>query len=324
MRKEGTVLAKKETAAAVADAPLNKQSKFKYTMHMIGVNKACYIMMFPFMLLFTIFTVIPVIITLPLAFTNFNMAQFPEWTGLSNFYRLFLSDDVFMQSIQVTLIFAVFTGPFSYILSFILAWLINEMHPVLKTFFTFVFYAPSMTTSAYVIWQLLLSGDSKGYINAFLINLGVLNSPNQWLTDTRFILGVCIVVQLWISMGAGFLSLRAGFQNIDKSMYEAGAIEGIKNRWQELFLITIPSMGPQLLFAAVLQISASFTAGAVSQNLVGVPHTDNVAHTIMNHATDYGWIRYEMGYASAICLVLFIAMLLVNKLITWALSKYVD
>ena len=307
-----------------ANAPMIKQGKMKYTWHMMKVNKGCYAMMAPFMILFLIFTVIPVVITLPLAFTNFNMAEFPQFTGLSNFYTLFLNDDVFMTAVRNTLIFAVFTGPFSYILSFILAWLINEMHPFLKTFFTFVFYAPSMTTSAYVIWQLLLSGDSKGYINAILINLGILNSPNQWLTDTNYILGVCIIVQLWISMGAGFLSLRAGFQNIDKSMYEAGAIEGIKNRWQELFLITIPSMGPQLLFAAVLQISASFTVGVVSQNLVGLPSTDYAAHTIMNHATDYGWIRYEMGYASAICLVLFIVMLLVNQLITWALSKYLD
>ncbi len=311
-------------ASKTQETPLNKQSKGKYTWNMMKANKACYFMLAPFMILFIIFTVIPVIITLPLAFTNFNMAQFPEFTGLSNFYTLFLNDDTFMIAVRNTLIFAVFTGPFSYVLSFILAWLINEMHPVLKTVFTFVFYAPSMTTSAYVIWQLLLSGDSKGYINAILIDFGILNSPNQWLTDTNYILPVCIIVQLWISMGAGFLSLRAGFQNIDKSMYEAGAIEGIKNRWQELFLITIPSMGPQLLFAAVLQISASFTVGVVSQNLVGLPSTDYAAHTVMNHATDYGWIRYEMGYASAICLVLFIVMLLANSLINRVLRKYVD
>ena len=125
-------------------------------------------------------------------------------------------------------------------------------------------------------------------------------------------------------MGAGFLAIRAGFQNIDKSMYEAGAIEGIKNRWQELFTITIPSMGPQLLFAAVMQISSSFTVGMVGQNLVGLPSTDYAAHTIMNHATDYGSIRYEMGYASAICFVLFAAMLLANKGVNWLLGKYLD
>ena len=281
-------------------------------------------MLLPFMSLFIIFTVVPVVMSLPMGFTNFNMIETPKFVGLSNFYTLFLNDDVFLIAVRNTLIFAIFTGPFSYILSFIIAWLINEMNAFLKTFFTFVFYAPSMTTSVYVTWQLILSGDSYGYLNAVLIDLGILNEPAQWLTDTNYILTVVIIVQLWMSMGAGFLAIRAGFQNIDKSMYEAGAIEGIKNRWQELFYITIPSMGPQLLFAAVIQISASFTVGVVGQNLVGLPSTDYAAHTIMNHATDYGNIRYEMGYASAICFVLFAAMLLANKGINWLLGKYLD
>ena len=306
------------------ETPMIKQGKWKYTCHMMKTNKACYAMLLPFMSLFLIFTVAPVIMSLPIGFTNFNMIETPKFVGLSNFYTLFLNDDVFLIAVRNTLIFAIFTGPFSYILSFIIAWLINEMNAFLKTFFTFVFYAPSMTTSVYVTWQLILSGDSYGYLNAVLIDLGILNEPAQWLTDTNYILTVVIIVQLWMSMGAGFLAIRAGFQNIDKSMYEAGAIEGIKNRWQELFYITIPSMGPQLLFAAVIQISASFTVGVVGQNLVGLPSTDYAAHTIMNHATDYGNIRYEMGYASAICFVLFAAMLLANKGINWLLGKYLD
>ena len=306
------------------EAPMIKQGKWKYTWHMMKTNKACYAMLLPFMSLFIIFTVVPVVMSLPMGFTNFNMIETPKFVGLSNFYTLFLNDDVFLIAVRNTLIFAIFTGPFSYILSFIIAWLINEKNAFLKTFFTFVFYAPSMTTSVYVTWQLILSGDSYGYLNAVLIDLGILNEPAQWLTDTNYILTVVIIVQLWMSMGAGFLAIRAGFQNIDKSMYEAGAIEGIKNRWQELFYITIPSMGPQLLFAAVIQISASFTVGVVGQNLVGLPSTDYAAHTIMNHATDYGNIRYEMGYASAICFVLFAAMLLANKGINWLLGKYLD
>lgn len=306
------------------EAPMIKQGKWKYTWHMMKTNKACYAMLLPFMSLFIIFTVVPVVMSLPMGFTNFNMIETPKFVGLSNFYTLFLNDDVFLIAVRNTLIFAIFTGPFSYILSFIIAWLINEMNAFLKTFFTFVFYAPSMTTSVYVTWQLILSGDSYGYLNAVLIDLGILNEPAQWLTDTNYILTVVIIVQLWMSMGAGFLAIRAGFQNIDKSMYEAGAIEGIKSRWQELFYITIPSMGPQLLFAAVIQISASFTVGVVGQNLVGLPSTDYAAHTIMNHATDYGNIRYEMGYASAICFVLFAAMLLANKGINWLLGKYLD
>ena len=286
-------------------------------------NKECYFMLIPFMALFFVFTIVPVCLSLPMGFTDFNMVQFPKFIGLSNFTTLFLSDKVFIVSIRVTLVFAIFTGPISYILCFLLAWLINELHPKLKTIFTLIFYAPSMA-NVYTVWQLIFSGDSYGYLNSMLINLGIITSPIQWLTDSTYILGVVIVVQMWISLGAGFLALRAGFQNIDRSQYEAGAIEGIKNRWQELIYITIPSMGPQLMFAAVMQIVSSFTADIVGRNLVGFPSTDYAAHTIMTHAYDYGWVRYEMGYASAICMVLFIAMYVANKVISSALNKYLD
>ncbi len=286
-------------------------------------NKECYFMMLPFMLVFLVFTIIPVVMSLPMGFTDFDMVQLPKFIGLSNYTTLFLNDSIFIQSIRVTLVFAIFTGPLSYVLCFLLAWLINELHPKLKTIFTLIFYAPSMA-NVYTVWQLIFSGDSYGYLNSVLLNLGIISSPIQWLTDSSYVLGVVIVVQLWISLGAGFLALRAGFQNIDRSQYEAGAIEGIKNRWQELIYITIPSMGPQLMFAAVMQIVSSFTAGTVAQSLVGFPSTDYKAHTIMTHAYDYGWVRYEMGYASAICMILFIAMYAANKLIGKILSKYMD
>ena len=280
-------------------------------------------MIAPFMIFFILFTIVPVLMSLPMGFTDFNMVQPPKFVGLSNYTTLFLSDKIFMKSIRVTIVFALFTGPISYVLCFLLAWLINEMHSKLKTVFTLIFYIPSMA-NVYTVWQLIFSGDMNGYMNSFLINLGIISAPVQWLTDGRYVLGVTIIVQLWISLGAGFLALRAGFQNIDPTMYEAGAIEGISNRWQELRYIVIPSMGPQLMFAAVMQIVSSFTAGTVAQNLVGFPSTDYKAHTIMTHAFDYGWQRFEMGYASAICMVLFIAMFVCNKLISKVLGKYMD
>lgn len=287
-------------------------------------NKMCYIMLAPFMILFIIFTAIPVVMSLPIGFTSFDMASFPKWVGLENFYTLFLNDDVFIKAIRTTLIFAIFTGPLSYAMSFMLAWLINELHPTLKTIFTLVFYAPSMAGNIYFVWQLIFSGDSYGYLNAFLSEFGITTSAIQWLTDANYVLPCVIVVQLWVSMGAGFLALRAGFQGIDKSMYEAGAIEGIKNRWQELIHITIPSMGPQLMFAAVMQIVSAFTVDIVGRTLAGFPSTDYKVHTIMTHAYDYGWVRYEMGYASAICFVLFIAMYICNNLVSKLLSRYMD
>lgn len=280
----------------------------------------CWLMLTPFMIFFLLFTVIPVIISLPVGFTDFDMVSKPDFVGLSNYKTLFLSDRTFIQSIRVTLIFALFSGPISYVLCFFLAWLINELPQKLKTFFTLIFYVPSMA-NVYMVWQLIFSGDQYGYANAVLLDLGILTSARQWLTDSRYILPVVIIVQLWISLGAGFLALRAGFQNIDRSQYEAGAIEGIKNRWQELIYITIPSMKPQMMFAAVMQIVSAFTADIAVRSLVGFPSTDYSAHTIMTHAYDYGWVRYEMGYSSAICTVLFIIMFLANKLINKLLKE---
>lgn len=300
-----------------------KTEKLKYTFSQIKKNRECYFMLAPFMIFFLIFTVIPVVMSLPISFTDFDVISYPEFVGLSNFYTLFLSDKVFLQSIKVTLIFACFTGPVSYVMCFLLAWLINELPQKLKTIFTLIFYIPSMA-GVYTVWKIIFSGDSYGYLNSVLMDIGIITQPVQWLTDSRYILGVTIAVQLWISLGAGFLALRAGFQNIDRSQYEAGAIEGIKNRWQELFYITIPSMGPQLLFAAVMQIVGSFTAGTVAQNIVGFPSTDYKAHTIMTHAYDYGWVRFEMGYASAICMVLFVLMYIINRIINKILNKYLD
>ena len=300
-----------------------KQEKRRQLIVSIKQNRDCYLMIAPFMLFFIVFTVIPVLMSLPMGFTDFNMAQSPKFVGLSNFTTLFLSDKIFIRSIRVTLVFALLTGPVSYALCFMLAWLINELPPKLKTIFTLIFYAPSMA-NVYTVWQLIFSGDINGYLNSFLIELGIINSPVQWLTDGRYVLGVTIVVQLWISLGAGFLALRAGFQNIDRSLYEAAAIEGIRTKWQELIYIVIPSMGPQMMFAAVMQIVSSFTAGTVAQSLVGFPSTDYKAHTIMTHAYDYGWVRFEMGYAAAICMILFIAMFLCNKLISKVLGKYLD
>ena len=312
--------------AKIAAEDVGKRSKNEKRRQLwlsITQNKECYLMIAPFMLFFIIFTIVPVVMSLPMGFTDFNMVQSPKFVGLSNYTTLFLSDKIFIRSIRVTLVFALLTGPVSYVLCFLLAWLINELPPKLKTIFTLIFYAPSMA-NVYTVWQLIFSGDINGYLNSLLIDWGIITSPVQWLTDGRYVLGVTIVVQLWISLGAGFLALRAGFQNIDRSLYEAAAIEGIRTKWQELIYIVIPSMGPQMMFAAVMQIVSSFTAGSVAQSLVGFPSTDYKAHTIMTHAYDYGWVRFEMGYASAICMILFIAMFLCNKFISKALGKYLD
>ena len=280
------------------------------------------ILLSPFLILFAIFTVIPVLSSIILSFTNFNMLEFPTFVGLENYIHLFVEDDVFLIAVKNTLIFAILTGPISYFLALIVAWLINEMRPGIRSAFTLLFYAPSIAGNVFFIWSFIFSSDAYGYANGVLMNLGIINEPVKWFTDPRYMLIIIIIVQLWMSLGVGFLSFVAGLQSIDRSLYEAGAVDGIKNRFQELVYITLPSMGPQLMFGAVMQISASFGVGAVSAALAGFPSTDYAAHTIVLHIQDYGTLRYQMGYASAIAVVLFGAMLLVNSVIKKILNRY--
>ena len=284
-------------------------------------NKTAYFMLAPFMLLFIIFTVLPVVLSIFLSLTDFNMLQMPHWLGIENYMRLFLDDEIFILAIQNTLVFAAITGPVSYILALLVAWFINELPPKVRAVVTLIFYAPSISGNAYLIWKTLFSSDSYGWANAVLIKYGIITEPILWFQDAGFVMPLCIVVALWTSLGTAFLSFIAGFQTIDRSMYEAAAVDGIKNRWQELWYITLPTMRPQLMFGAVLAITNSFGFGAVVDALCGFPSVDYAAHTIMHHLSDYGGARYEIGYASAIAVILFIIMFSSNIIIKMALSK---
>ncbi len=280
-----------------------------------------YMLIAPYILLFTLFTVVPVLTAIALSFTSFDMVNTPTFVGMQNYLRMFLEDEVFIIAVKNTLAFAFITGPISYFLSLILAWFINELSPKLRAFMTLVFYAPSISGNAFVIWTFIFSSDRYGLINGLLMELGILQEPIRWLTDEKYILTVIIIVQLWMSLGAGFLSFIAGLQSVDRSLYESGAIDGIKNRWQELWHITLPSMKPQLMFGAVMQIASSFAVSSVSSALAGFPSTNYAAHTIVLHAQDVGTVRYEMGYSAAISVVLFIAMIITKKAISAILKE---
>ena len=276
----------------------------------------------PFTILFVIFTVIPILAAIGLSFTYFNMLEMPSFVGFDNYVRMFFDDDIFLIALQNTLIFALVTGPLGYILSFLFAWLINEFGRKLRSLLTLIFYMPTLAGNMYFVWTYIFSGDSYGLLNSTLIQLGFMNDPIMWTTDTRYMMGVVIVVVLWMSMGAGFLAFVAGLQSMDRSLYEAAAIDGVRNRFAELWYVTLPQMAPQLLFGAVMTISTSFAVGVQSQNLVGFPSTDYAAHTLVLHIMDFGSIRFEMGYASAVAVFLFALMVIVYAVVNRALGKW--
>ena len=311
------------TRQAALDAVANdeiarKQRTLKYR---IKRNKASYIMMGPYFILFFLFTVLPVVMSIILSFTYFNMLEFPKFNGWDNYIKLFLNDDIFLISLKNTLIFAVVTGPISYLLCLLFAWIINEFRPKVRTFLTLIFYAPSICGNAYMIWQLILSSDRYGYLNGILLKLGFINEQKLWMQDAKLILPCLIVVQLWLSLGTGFLSFIAGLQTVDKSLYEAAALDGVKNRWQELWYVTLPAMKPQLMFGAVMQITQSFAVADISINLAGNPSVNYAGATVVTHLLDYGSTRFDMGYASAIATVLFLLMVGTNKLVQKLLRR---
>lgn len=248
---------------ALANA--KKQASLGYQ---IKKNKASYLMMAPYFILFFLFTVLPVVMSIVLSFTDFNMLEFPKFVGWRNYVKLFLEDNIFTIALKNTLLFAVITGPISYMLCLLFAWIINEFHGFLRALLTLIFYAPSICGNAYLVWNLILTGDRYGYLNGILLKLGIINEPILWMQTEKYVLPVLIVVQLWLSLGTGFLSFIAGLQTIDKSMYEAAAIDGVKNRWQELWYVTLPAMKPQLMFGAVMQITQSFAVADIGLSTI--------------------------------------------------------
>ncbi len=290
----------------------------------IRKSASSYALMAPFLVVFIAFTLIPVVSAFFLSFTSFNMLQLPKWVGWDNYVRLVLDDQIFLTVLQNTIVFAFVTGPLSYAICFFLAWFINDFKPWARALLTLVFYLPSLAVSALSVWGMIFSGDVYGLVNGFLVQSGILREPVIWFQNPKTMRAVLMIVQLWSSMGAGFLAFIAGFQTVDKSLYEAGVIDGIKNRWQELWYITIPSMAPQLLFGAVMQISASFGVSGLIKTLAGFPTRGYVGDTVTTYIEDFGTVRFEMGYASAIAVILFAAMLIMNKVITSALKRYME
>ena len=274
----------------------------------------------PFLILFFLFTILPLISSVVLSFTSYDMINLPKFNGLNNYVRMFLYDDIFKISIKNTLIFAVITGPIGYALCFLLAWFINELPPIPRGIVSFVFYSPALVGNVYFIWAFIFSGDSYGLANGFLLKYGFITEPIIWLKDSRYALAIVIIVQLWMSLGVSFLANIAGLQNVGTELYEVAAIEGIRNRWQEAWYVTLPSMKSILLFSAVMQIQSAFSVSGVATALTGNPSTNYITHTIVTHMTDYGTTRYEMGYAATVSVFLFVLMAVTR----WGIGKLLN
>jgi len=304
-----------------ANWTVKKKRQAHFLWKNIKAHLFCYGFLAPYAIIFTVFFIAPVIISIYFGFTYFNVLQPPKFIFMQNYINLLLADDIFLTAVKNTFLIAAITGPVGYIMAFIFAWLIHELPRAIRALAVLIFYAPTISGQVYLIWAFIFSGDAYGYANAYMVEWGFLDNPVLWLTDPRYMMGIVIIVQLWLSLGAGFLSFIAGLNTIPADQYEAGYVDGVRNRWQELWYITLPNMKSMLMFGAVMAITQSFNTADVTMNLCGFPSTDYAARTIVTHLIDYGTTRFDMGYASAIATLLFLVMYLCNKFIQRALSR---
>ena len=291
-------------------SPLRRSKKVSFNQD--AINGPFIMLLLPFLILFLVFTIIPIGYSVLMSFFDYDVVNTPTFSGLSNYMKMFINDYEFPIAVANTLKFALVTGPISFALAFLLAWMINEFGPKTRSVLSFLFYSPALVGNGYFIWQIMFSGDSYGYINSLLISLGMITDPIQWFRDPKYAFTNVMIVQLWMSMGISFLANIAGLNNVDEAMYEAGAIDGIRNRWAELWYITIPSMKSILLFSAVMQVQATFSISSVATTLTGFPSVNHSTETILTHITDVGTIRFDMGYASALSVFLFAMMMIVR------------
>lgn len=315
------MLKNKSGDAAVMPARSKKLKNFSRD-KLITEHIPMFVMLAPFFIFFFIFTILPILSSIVLSFTSYDMISSPKFIGIDNYRRMMVEDATFGTTVKNTLVFAIISGPLGFLFSFVLAWFVNEFEPKVRAVLSFMFYAPSLVGNAYFIWKVAFSGDSYGYINSLLLSLGIITEPIVWLKTEAYLMTIVIVVQLWQSMGVSFLSNISGLQNVSRDMYEAGAIDGIRNRWQELRYITLPAMGPMLLFSAVMQIQSSFSASTIMIELAGYPSKGNAVDTIVSFMSDMATVRYELGYACAMSVVLFIMMVAARLLIGKVLKMF--
>jgi len=298
-----------------------KREKMQHGWSLAKKNKMCYLFLAPYAILFIVLSILPICMSIFYGFTYYNILEPPRFIGMQNYINLILQDEVFLTSVKNTFVIAVIVGPVGYILSFLFAWFINELPKWLRAVAVVIFYAPSIAANAFTVFSIIFRGDAYGWFNAILMEFGLIDAPKLWLLDPTYMMTILIIVILWMSMGTGFLSFVAGFQGIDRSMYEAGYVDGVRNRWQELYHITLPSMKPMLLFGAVMSITSAFNVSDVPRALCGYPSTDYAVRTVVTHLFDYGFSRFEMGYASAIATILFLVMILCKKAIAGLLGR---
>ncbi|GIO98887.1 ABC transporter permease [Paenibacillus lautus] len=283
---------------------------------------AGYLFVAPLMLGLFILTLIPVIGSLLLSFTNWNFVAGMgaiKFAGLSNFVTLF-KDSAFMQSLVNNLVFII-TVPVTMILALVLSVLIDRQ-VYLKGAFKVIYFLPyiSSIVAVAMVWQVLFH-PSLGPVNNALMSLGIDNPP-KWLADIDFALPSLMMIQVWILLGYNIIIYIAGLQSIPRDLYEAAEIDGA-NAWVKFRSITLPCISPTTFFLLVTGIIGTFKIFDLIQVLTqGGPA--NSTTVIVYELYDTAFNQLKTGYASSMALILFLICLLITGAQMLAQKKWVN
>ena len=266
-----------------------------------------YLFLVPALALIAVFVLYPILAVLYYSFTDYNIINPPVWVGLSNYGKL-LGDPVFWKALTHSIIYLIVT-PTIIALSVALAIVVNRKLKGIHIFRA-LYYVPAVSGSIAIgiAWRWLF--DRNGFMNSFLISVGAIKEPIQWLADPNLVLPIAMLLTIWAGIGYYAVIFLAGLQNIPEELYDAALIDGCTN-FQKHRYVSIPGLRPQIVFVAVISSLAALkvfdeiyvltgrTGGILDSGVTVVFYLWKEAFTELAHA----------GYASAIAIVLLILTL---------------
>jgi len=303
-----------DTSPAVAAAPPRASAFSRFWQQ----NGSGYLFLLPWLIGFFGLTLGPMISSLYLSFTDFDLLTAPDWVGASNYVRMFTNDAKFATSMRVTVFFVIFSVPLKLAFALGVAMLLNRGMKGLPLYRA-LFYLPSLlgaSVAIAILWRQIFAGD--GLVNKFLSLFGIVGP--SWISNPHYALWTLIVLSIW-QFGSPMIIFLAGLRQIPQDMYEAASLDGA-GKWRQFWKITLPLLTPVVFFNAIIQtIEAfkSFTPAFIISGGTGNPINSTLFYTLYLYQEAFGFFR--MGYASALAWVL-LALVALFTAFSFLTSKY--
>ena len=277
-----------------------------------------YLFISPWIIGFLLFQVVPLIMVFYYSFTKYSVLTPPQWIGFDNYIKIFTKDDLFIKSMFNTFYIVAISVPLRLIIGFTLAMLINQKVKGLAIFRA-IYYLPVIVPIAAtsVLWEWMFQ-PRYGIINLIFEVIGL--PTINWLVTTAWSKPAIIIVTLW-RIGEAVILFLAGLQGVPKELYEAAEVDGAKN-YQKLMKITIPLITPTILLQVIIEIIHVFQSFVWSYSMTeGGPLNSSLTYVLYIYRKAFD--HFQMGYASALSVILFVIILLFTLLIFKSSNKWV-